>query len=123
MPDAPRAWSLDGRKKGEKAPATWQCPDCFAIQHPAKVCVACGYTVPAEEPDDSAAGRVVQTIDGELVEVNSERVDLLRSVPLAQLLSGARTDADLREIARARGFKPGWVWHIKQQRAARQVAA
>ena len=121
MPDAVREWSLDGRKKGENAPATWQCPGCFAIQHPAPVCVVCGYIVPVDKPDESRGREIVQA-DGELVEVDPERIAALRSAPLASLLANARTDAELREIARARGFKNGWVWHMKQERR-KKVAA
>lgn len=125
LPDAPREWSLAGRPKGVKAPATWQCPSCFAVQKPAPACVACGHVVPVPE-DKPGEGRSILQADGELQEVDPARVAHLRAAPLHSLVSQARTDADLREIARARGYKAGWVWKIQQerrQRALPEVAA
>lgn len=122
LPDTPREWSLAGRPKGVKAPTTWRCDSCFAIQKPGPVCIACGFVVPVLKPKQSEGRSIMQT-DGDLQEVDPARVAHLRTAPLHSLVSQARTDTELREIARARGFKPGWIWHIKQELAKRGQAA
>jgi len=119
MPDAPREWSLDGRARREAAPATWRCPECMAVQRPAPVCVACGFVVPVDVEDEEREARQIQQVDGELQEVDRVRINALRAAPLRDLLATAQTRAELAEIARARGYKPGWTFHVMRDRAAR----
>jgi len=45
-----------------------------------------------------------------------------KHIPLSKVLRDAR-DEDLAAIARARGYARGWVWHMRQQRAARRAGA
>ena len=108
LPDAPREWTLLGRPKGVKAPDTWQCPSCYAVQAPAKSCCACDYVEPPAQPSDNGPREIVQA-EGELVEVNMSRVEQLRAAPLRDLLAADLDEAGLREIARAKGYHPRWV--------------
>ena len=107
-----RDWTLEGRKaraKKDTPPPTWRCFRCFAVQAPAQRCRDCGTERPAGEI------RRLNQVEGELVAVDPARAHFLRAEPLAKLLKAATTDASLREIAKARGYKPGWVFHQKQE--------
>lgn len=121
LPDAPRAWSLDGaasrrRAAAPKPPALRRCPACFALHPPVAACPVCGHR---HQPE----ARKVAEVSGELARLDAAQLAAMRAAPLRELLRQARTDADLRAIALARGYKPGWVWHIKRERAARPEAA
>jgi superfamily II DNA or RNA helicase len=117
MPDEPRAWSLDGAKARRAnpprtLPALKRCPACFAVHKPAQRCPACGHVYESD-------ARHVRQVAGELTKLDPARIAALRSTPLRTLLRTARTEAELRAIAAARGYKPGWVWHIQQKRRQR----
>lgn len=117
-PDMPREWSLKGRpkKEKEKVDPARQCPECFAVFAPAPTCPECGYVYPVKS-------REIDHVHGDLSDVTSDLAARFgRHVPLSKVLRGA-SDADLALIAKARGYKPGWVWHQRQQRAARRAEA
>jgi len=66
--DEPREWKLSigsAREKRdvEAVPTVRTCPKCFAVHRPMLMCPKCGYQY-------KAAGRVVQQVDGELVQVS-----------------------------------------------------
>ena len=43
----------------------------------------------------------------------------LEYLPLSEALKLCTTEADLRELAAIRGFRPGWVWHrLREQHTA-----
>ncbi len=119
LPETPREWTLEGRKKKAKkddAPPARQCPKCFAVHAPAPACLMCGHTY-------EVAKREIQHVEGELSELSGDRLDALRSRPLRDVLRGANTEDQLREIAKARGYNPRWVKHIMRERASRSAAA
>jgi superfamily II DNA or RNA helicase len=70
--------------------------------------------------EHNGGGRPVPTINaaGELVEMTAER--RLTMLPYRRIVRGfMRGDVskdELRLYARARGYKPGWVWHRQQER-------
>lgn len=114
LPDAPRSWSLDGaaprrRADAPKLPALRRCPACFALHPPIAVCPVCGHE---HQPE----ARKVAEVSGELARLDAARLAAMRAAPLRELLRHARSDADLRAIALARGYRPGWVWHVKRER-------
>jgi superfamily II DNA or RNA helicase len=107
--DAPRAWSLEGRAKLATAPPmVMRCKACGAIDSiSALACESCGATL--REPAPRPARIEVRT--SALVEV-----ERLRAMSYPQALRWAGADeARLRMIARARGYKSGWVWHRLQE--------
>lgn len=118
MIEQPRAWSLDGRPKREAAEQATQCPMCFAVHHPAPECPECGHSY-AKERDEGAGREGPAEVEGELAEVVLPP-ELARWAgrPLRDVLREA-TDADLPDIAKARGYKRGWIFHQRQARAAR----
>jgi len=116
MPDAPRAWSLKGKPRkekgeGEKAPPARQCPECYAVHEPAPECPECGFVYEAPKRD-------IEHVAGDLAEVDQARMNALRTMPYKRAVGQAKTRQELEELARARGYKPGWVWRIMQSRAA-----
>jgi len=119
-PEMPREWSLEGRKKRQKkddeAPPARQCGECFAVHAPAPRCPECGFVYPVKS-------REIEHVDGELSDVTSDLAARFgKHIPLGQVLRGA-SDADLHLIAKARGYAKGWVWHMRQRRAAQRGAA
>lgn len=117
FPDDARAWTLaDGVKKIKGPAAIKQCPECFAAYRGA-VCPECGHRVvikPAKIDKRLSGNR------GELVEAASGRVIDMPLPPLRDALAGAKTQADIVAIGRARGYKPGWAFHIFRARGGRQ---
>lgn len=118
-PEIPREWTLAGRprkaKDKDEAPPARQCPQCFAVHAPAPACPECGHVY-------EVASREIEHVAGELSEVTDELARRWgKSRPLSQVLREAR-DEDLSAIAKARGYKPGWAWHMRKQRAAAREA-
>jgi len=118
LPDDDRDWTLEGRprKRGRQEDApdirVRQCPKCFACHAPAPTCPCCGHRYETQ-------GREVDQVDGDL-----ERVDLdaLRRQRRREV-GRAKTLEELEEIAKARGYKPGWAWHVYRARLRRQGRA
>ena len=101
-------WSLDGRTKRDReaAPSVKVCPKCFSAMPSVKqICPDCGHEFVAER-------RELQTVDGELVEV--QRREAKREQATASTLE------DLIQIGTRRGMKnpAGWARHVL---AARQT--
>jgi superfamily II DNA or RNA helicase len=118
--DAPREWSLAGREKtkreSEQIEAARQCPACFAVHAPAAHCPECGHTY-------TTASREIEHVAGDLTDVTDAlAVRWGKHRPLRDVLREAR-DEDLPAIAKARGYKPGWVRHLRQFRAQRATRA
>ncbi|MBV8521142.1 MAG: DEAD/DEAH box helicase [Acetobacteraceae bacterium] len=55
--------------------------------------------------------------DGQLIEVDTESFDYLRNAPLGNLLTGRDSRERLEQIRLARGYKPGWVYHVMRAQA------
>lgn len=104
-PDMEREWSLEPKKGSnstvkEENPVK-QCLECFyTVQRNTKICPECGAEFTVEEMD-------VEEIESDLVEVGS--------------FQGFTTDyrepkdcknmGELYSLAKARGYKSGWVWY------------
>lgn len=117
MIEQPREWSLAGRPKRDPSDAARQCPTCYAVHKPASVCPECGHSYAAAADEAERAGP--EQVEGELAEVVASP---WASRPLRDVLRDAR-DEDLPAIAKARGYKAGWVRHIRGARAMRGAAA
>lgn len=109
LPDDVREWSLDGEKKQrggrEMVPivSTWQCPNCYVVQHPAVSCFNCGHVPPQEAPPQEIAGELE-----EVTELAAKQIKL----KLNREVQTARSLGDLEKIAVKRGYKPGWAKHV-----------
>lgn len=122
LPTEDREWSLhgvpDGRKKAADGGglAARMCPSCFAVNEVgAATCIACGNPL--------TTGRSVEEVDGELEEVGTVGaadadpvIEMLRRMTYGECLKWAKTEAELRLVAKARNYRPGWVWNAMKQR-------
>jgi hypothetical protein len=110
--DTPRSWSLEGRAKGDGsdggeapvAPRATRCPECGALVPAACFeCPECGAELRSRER--------IEIRQPPLIE--AER---LRIMNYGQALRWAGTSEErLHLVARARGYKRGWVWHRLQE--------
>lgn len=114
LPDADRQWSLNDRKKKKSSsktigPAIRTCDECFAVI-PAQVtvCPVCGAEIKVEkkkvEIDEKAK---LQEVTDFKLEVNN----LLTKKP-----SELKTIGELKAYAKAKGYKPGWLYFQQKQR-------
>lgn len=116
LPDEPREWSLEGRAKGmtEAAIATKKCPICFALFRPAANCPDCGHDMAYDGEGNliEVRGRDVEQIDGEIEEIDLEAIRMARK----DEIRSARDVESLVKVAKARGYKAGWVVNLMKAR-------
>lgn len=108
LPDEDREWSLQGAGQGKPRDAApvRQCPCCFAAHKPLPECPECGHQYVSErEP--------IKQVDGELALVT----EMKRQNRIE--IGKARTKEQLKQIAAARGYKPGWVFAMMKARGMR----
>ncbi len=117
LPDAPREWSLTAnatRRAKKPPPAVRVCPKCFAASPSrAAACVDCGHVFPIKPRQE------LEEREGELVEITAEQL-AKREARIEQ--GRAATLAQLTEIARIKGYKPGWAEHVLASRMAKKAA-
>ena len=120
LPDDPRDWSLTSERRQrqkETLPAVRQCPTCFCCHRPAAACPECGHQYAAMTRDlEQRAGRLVQI---ERPENWAPGIDITiaRGRHWFRLLELAGANENrLRQIAKARGFRRGWVQHQLRER-------
>ena len=119
LPDDPHDWSLEGTRKKKsttgQAPVR-QCLRCFATVHAAASnCRYCGYVFSAEPRD-------VEQVDGELVEIALDPIEVRQLRRVEQ--KKASTLDDLIALGRARGYKKpeAWAHHVFAARQKRSAA-
>jgi DNA repair protein RadD len=109
LPDTPHQWSLAGRAKGASTsasqPYTRQCEHCGAFNPPAVThCNECGTAL--------IKPKVRDDVEVELTEIAPVNEPWFATAPFDEVIKWAGRDrVRLREIARARGYKPGWVYY------------
>ncbi len=113
LPDRDREWSLDGkinngRKKTQEVIKIRQCPRCYHVFEPAKICPQCGH-------DLGVVPKELETIDGELQEIEQNQDDLIKTQ--RRMEQGmARTREDLNALAKERGYHHLWAKRIFESR-------
>ena len=107
-------WTLEGRKRRRADPAPdlaiKQCPICYTVHRPVPACPSCGFVYPVHS-------RVVEQVDGELAEV--QRAAVKAAEKREQI--NARTLEELRRLAAARGYRPGWADRVHAARQGRRA--
>lgn len=118
LPDEEREWSLEGRKKRTREESVLTCPRCFCSHDPAPKCPDCGWAYPVREREANGGGRVIGEVDGELEEIDLEKLRWERRKEQAN----ATTLQDLINLATAKGYKSPekWAAHILTARAAKR---
>lgn len=110
LPTEPMEWTLTDRPKRarqqEWIAASKPCPECAAeVVLRQMTCPECGHEwerLPAAPP----------VVDAELEEIDALAVAREKRREVAQ----AQTLEDLKRIALARGYKPGWAYHVWKER-------
>lgn len=104
-PDTVREWTLDPKKGSnntvqDENPVK-QCLECFyTVERNTKVCPECGFEFKAEEKE-------VEQVESDLVEIGSfEGFTTNYKEP-----KDCKNMTELYQLAKARGFKPGWAWY------------
>ena len=131
MPDAPREWSLDAKKRKPAAVGVTTCEECYRVfpsgpnWRADQTCLngapsGCILNTP-DKPAERAA--MPEEVAGTLTEIStvadwSGGLDLIRS-PLSAVLKTAKTREQVDAIRKARKYHPRWTHHIMSQRANR----
>jgi len=118
LPDQDREWTLEGSKgQGKKKTdeeddiAVKQCPECYEVHFPAKICPNCGHVY-------KVVARKIEVGEGELVEIDKDA--LKREAKKEQGSAGSLDD--LIALGKSRGYKSPerWAAHIYTARVAKQ---
>jgi DNA repair protein RadD len=115
LPDDEREWTLEGvpKKDREGAIMTMRCPSCFGTVRPARICPECGHVMKTDADGNMRfGGRVVKEVAGEIVEVDVEALRRARKMEV----NAARSLDALVEVAKARGYKAGWILNTLKTR-------
>lgn len=120
LPDDPREWTLAGREAGLAAKnpvlATRTCGKCYAVVRAfTQVCPECGYHFPVTP-------RVVATVEGQLAEVDRDKVRHLR---VAETFRAASLQ-ELVELGKKRRYAEPerWARHVyyaRQQKKQKRI--
>lgn len=114
LPDEEREWSLSARQRSKRGKSdsdtlpVRQCERCYHVHRPAPACPRCGFEYPTK-------AREIEYVAGDLHQVDP--VEVRRKQKREQ--ARAKSIDELRAIARARGYRPGWaefVWAARQRR-------
>lgn len=117
--DEPRNWALTftetKQQRGIAVPRVVTCPKCFAMHRPSPVCPRCKHIY-------ETAGRVVEQVDGELVQMTrtDEMDQALRDA--AEMKDLERLYAVLVNVAKGRNYSdpPKWAFDIVCGHAAKK---
>lgn len=126
MPDEDRIWTLDGESKSkskkdqEENLKIKQCVKCYACHAPAPACPVCGHVY-------EVTAREIEQAEGELQELDAKRMQEIeenRAKMFRRREEGqCRTLADFQELAKQRGYSPGWAFHCFKARQGRTGSA
>ncbi len=113
LPCDPRAWSLQGiapKSRSELAAVQVRvCTNCFGVHRPAPKCPYCGH----EHQTDTRRQPI--EVQAELVEVDP-KVAAAEKKQRKSEVGRARTLEELLQIAKERGYKPGWAHAVMKSR-------
>jgi DNA repair protein RadD len=117
MPDEVRLWSIDDgevRRKGKKSaagPRSKNCEKCYAVYSIIlRACPQCGHV-------NTGAEREIKQVDGELREYTTEEIYRER---LRRSQGMSRDLGSLLTLAKIRGYKPSWAYHVFNGRKAKE---
>lgn len=118
MPDEDRDWSLDGIEKNKRAAndnenPVKQCSKCYAVFTPAPACPQCGHV-------EEVKARKIEVSDGELTEITAAQAEAIK-LERKREIGQARTIEALEELAKRRGYKPGWARFIMRSRQSKGI--
>lgn len=111
LPSEAREWELTATRKRAGASVTVrQCLECYrCFNSVSRACPYCGWEAPAKPR------AAVRQTDGDLAAVDPAD-ERWRALTFRAALREARDEAGLRAMARARGYRPGWVAGVLRAR-------
>lgn len=109
MPCSPVEWNWRGREKksgasSERTIPVRQCCCCYMVHRPSPACPACGHVY-------EVAGRMVEQVDGELMEVTADQLAAIAKQE-RQVQGRADTFEALLELEARKGNKRGWAENV-----------
>ena len=106
LPDWEREWKLtQDKQRPGKPPTLRTCSHCYAVvRSTVRECPVCHVAITAPGLPKE---RKLTVQDGELIDVSA-----LAAMPYRDALRWARTEAQLEEVRKARGYHRAWVDHI-----------
>lgn len=115
LPDTEHTWTLSDRPKKKKGssqgPPIKTCDACFAvIPAQCKICPICGHELEVESSEMDVDNAV------KLKKLTTENFKFVVKHPNHMQPNDATSLSDLQEIARARGYKPGWAYYQAKNR-------
>lgn len=121
LPDLEHAWSLEGRPKKKGKALVRRCPECGAlVPISARDCPECGADF---RPSPPLAPRSAPDPLIELDPATAHERWLAHGSFKAVMEWAGEDESRLREVAAARGYKPGWVYYrLKHHREAAEDA-
>lgn len=109
LPDTPHEWTLKNREKNKKADDlvdVKECDNCYrVIKAFLKICPYCGYEFTENEKEDKWDRSV------ELTEINKQDFNFIVTKDWRK----AKSKKELYDIAKAKGYKPGWAFYKAKQ--------
>jgi len=109
LPDEPRTWSLEGRKKKKKKDMESEvkikirnCGKCLYVHRPAPSCPFCGYVYPIQS-------RQVEQVDGELVKLDKAAL-VNKKKDAVRAANDARSLDELEAVGIEQGYKNPFIW-------------
>lgn len=113
-----REWTLDveeykkrKRERLERGVKMKQCPKCYHVHEPAPVCPKCKHVY-------VVAGRTPAQFDGQLTEITEEMREKMKQAK-RQEIGKLRTEEQLIEYGKMKGYKPGWAKAVWRSRNAK----
>lgn len=114
LPDLERVWTLDGIEKNQGDAPAKACPQCSAVcAADAEECHECGH----EFDQHSGRRRAPTEVPDDLDEITAERLAAVLAMPYRLVVNSRLSERELREYARHRGYRPGWVWYRLREQA------
>ena len=99
-----RDWTLEGHDKKKLNTASLglkQCQECYCLHPVAPACPECGYVY-----------KVVKARELSVIEGNLEE---FTRMPVAMAVKECRSRNDLKVLAKAKAYKPGWVYYMAKE--------
>jgi DNA repair protein RadD len=115
LPTADRQWSLHGKQQVQDAEVSklMRCKACGAVNlRTAEFCESCGAELHERRPDlvEIPGGRLTKALDLDNIMPSTMQIC---SWSYREAIRWARNDRKRLElVAEAKGYKPGWVWHV-----------
>ena len=127
LPTARRRWSLHGKQQDDSAvERLFRCRECGAINDRTdEECVHCGAALHRRRPPrvEVAGPRLAEAVEVPVNDTELREMSYRAALRWAAGDDGRLLSARLERIARARGFKAGWVFHHQGRFLQHELAA